>query len=100
MKITTAKVRFTEYIRRAEAGEDVELARYSKMPAPMSVFDRAANAGCLEQPVTCDHARATKAMPLHHADSFDRLLISQTRVEGLVLVTADRVFANYDVALL
>jgi PIN domain nuclease of toxin-antitoxin system len=71
-----------------------------KMPAPMDIFDRALDAGCLELPVTWKHARAVEAMPLHHADPFDRLLIAQARIEGLVLATADRVFAKYDVALL
>lgn len=71
-----------------------------KMPAPADVFDRAVDAGCLELPVTWAHARIVETMPLHHADPFDRLLIAQARVEGLTLITADRVFAKYDVALL
>jgi PIN domain nuclease of toxin-antitoxin system len=71
-----------------------------KMPAPADVFDRAKDAGCLELPVTWAHARIVESMPLHHADPFDRLLIAQARVEGLTLVTADRVISKYDVALL
>ena len=71
-----------------------------KMPAPTDILDRALDAGCLELPVTWEHARAVEAMPLHHADPFDRLLIAQAQVEGLVMVTADRAFSKYDVALL
>ena len=71
-----------------------------KLPVPHTVFDRAVEAGCTALPVTWAHARAVEALPFHHHDPFDRLLIAQARVEGLTLVSADRVFARYDVALL
>ena len=51
-------------------------------------------------PFTAHHARSAGALPLHHRDPFDRALIAQARVEGLVLVSADGRFADYDVALL
>ena len=44
--------------------------------------------------------RAVAALPLHHRDPFDRLLIAQARSEGLSIVTADRRFADYDVGML
>lgn len=47
-----------------------------------------------------EHAREAGALPPHHRDPFDRALIGQARVEGLVLVTADRRLYAYDVALL
>lgn len=34
---------------------------------------------------------------VHHRDPFDRLLIAQAMTEGLVVVTADRRFAEYAV---
>lgn len=49
--------------------------------------------------VTLEHAEAVAALPQHHGDPFDRLLIAQARLEGLTLLTADRHFALYDVAL-
>lgn len=49
--------------------------------------------------VTTEHAQAAAALPLHHGDPFDRLLIAQARLEGLTLMTVDRRFAAYDVAL-
>lgn len=51
-------------------------------------------------PFTAQHARAAGALPLHHRDPFDRALIAQAGVEGLVLVSADRRLQGYDVALL
>jgi PIN domain nuclease of toxin-antitoxin system len=38
-------------------------------------------------------------LPLHHRDPFDRLLVAQARSEQLTIVTADRRFAAYDVAV-
>ena len=50
--------------------------------------------------ITVAHGLATRTLPEHHADPFDRLLIVQARAEGLTLLTADRVFRKYDVPLI
>jgi PIN domain nuclease of toxin-antitoxin system len=39
-------------------------------------------------------------LPNHHRDPFDRLLVSQARLESLTLVTHDERFLKYDVAVL
>ena len=54
----------------------------------------------LELPVTARHAAAAARLPRHHEDPFDRLLIAQSQVEGLVCVTRDRVFERYGAACL
>ncbi len=46
------------------------------------------------------HADLAGSLPLHHADPFDRLLVAQARIEGLVLVTQDRYLRSYGVPLL
>lgn len=51
-------------------------------------------------PLTAAHAEEAGGLPMHHRDPFDRALVAQARVEGLVLVTADCVMPSYDVALL
>jgi PIN domain nuclease of toxin-antitoxin system len=48
-------------------------------------------------PITHAHAIAAAALPLHHRDPFDRLLIAQAQIEDAVIVTTDREFAAYDV---
>lgn len=53
-----------------------------------------------ELPVLGDHVAAAQALPRHAGDEFDRMLVAQARCEGLVVVTADRRFAAYDVPLL
>lgn len=48
-------------------------------------------------PILPAHAIAAGALPRHHADPFDRMLIAQAWVEGLVLVSNDARIARYDV---
>jgi PIN domain nuclease of toxin-antitoxin system len=48
-------------------------------------------------PITHAHALAAAALPYHHRDPFDRLLIAQAQIEDAVILTADREFAAYDV---
>lgn len=43
------------------------------------------------------HAVEVEALPLHHRDPFDRLLVAQARCESLTLLTGDRQLASYDV---
>ena len=48
-------------------------------------------------PITLGHTLALDALPPHHKDPFDRLLLTQSIVEDLVLVSKDAVFKNYPV---
>jgi PIN domain nuclease of toxin-antitoxin system len=51
--------------------------------------------GYAELPVNGDHAAAVGDLPVTHKDPFDRILIAQARVEGLMLLTADKDIARY-----
>jgi len=51
-------------------------------------------------PVTLTHVLALDALPFHHKDPFDRLLIAQSIEEDLTLVSADAQFSAYSVKLL
>jgi len=53
-----------------------------------------------ELPVTIQHVEAVRELPLHHRDPFDRLLVAQAKVEGLILVTADKKLMEYGVPVL
>lgn len=46
------------------------------------------------------HVYQVAKLPLIHKDPFDRLLVSQAIVEGMTLVTKDRVIREYPVAVL
>jgi PIN domain nuclease of toxin-antitoxin system len=54
----------------------------------------------LELPVILRHTEQLLALPSHHHDPFDRMLIAQAQVEGATLVTHDRQFGVYDVPVL
>ena len=51
-------------------------------------------------PVTTEHAYAVYALTFHHTDPFDRILVAQAQIEGMTIVTADRVFDAYGVSVL
>lgn len=71
-----------------------------KLAVPDEIFDVAVDAGCRPLPISWTHAEAAAALPLHHADPFDRMLIAQARCEGLRLVSSDAKLAAYDVDLI
>jgi PIN domain nuclease of toxin-antitoxin system len=50
--------------------------------------------------MTASHALRVAALPLHHRDPFDRMLIAQAQVESMILVSADSKFNQYEVSLL
>jgi PIN domain nuclease of toxin-antitoxin system len=51
-------------------------------------------------PIALDHVLALDALPAHHKDPFDRLLLAQSAVEDVVLVSKDAVFTNYPVKVI
>jgi PIN domain nuclease of toxin-antitoxin system len=64
-------------------------------------FDEGVDASGFERlPITFAHAARAGALPRHHRDPFDRMLIAQAQVEGLTLVTRDRSLTAYEVAIL
>ena len=50
--------------------------------------------------ISAEHLDIVQALPLHHRDPFDRLLIAQALSENLVLLSRDRAFSAYGVQLL
>ena len=71
-----------------------------KLDVPEEIFSIALDAGCRALPISWTHAASAAALPLHHADPFDRMLIAQARCEGLQLVSSDARMNAYDVALI
>jgi PIN domain nuclease of toxin-antitoxin system len=47
--------------------------------------------------ISVSHALAVAKLPLHHRDPFDRLLIAQSLVEDMPILTVDNVFIAYGV---
>jgi PIN domain nuclease of toxin-antitoxin system len=51
-------------------------------------------------PITIFHALQVGTLPRHHDDPFDRMLIAQSVLEGLTLVTADSKIPAYGISIL
>ncbi len=51
-------------------------------------------------PVRLEHVLALQELPSYHRDPFDRLIISQARVEDAVVVSNDSLFSKYPVQVL
>jgi PIN domain nuclease of toxin-antitoxin system len=71
-------------ILRADFGVDVE-----------TIIGAARETRFTELALTTQHAAAVAALPLHHKDPFDRLLIGQALTEPARLVTSDKMLAAY-----
>ena len=50
--------------------------------------------------ITPEHAIKAGALPPHHRDPFDRMLVAQAQLEGVPVVTNDEAFSHYDVEVL
>ena len=51
-------------------------------------------------PITVTHLSRLSLLPYHHRDPFDRLIIAQSQVEALPIITKDMIFNQYDVTVL
>jgi len=51
--------------------------------------------GYHELPITSEHAVAVDGLPPIHKDPFDRILVAQSIVEGITLLTVDELVAQY-----
>jgi len=47
-----------------------------------------------------EHTLQVSALPFHHRDPFDRIIIAQSQVENLPIMTDDGEFGNYGVKIL
>ncbi len=50
--------------------------------------------------ITVEHAHAVGDLPAHHRDPFDRMLVAQTKVEHLTLVTRDIRLKKYKIPII
>lgn len=115
--MVSAPERIREQARRALADRDNvvllsaasawEIAikyRLGKLPLPEDpatfIPARLARDRVTPLPVSIEHALHVATLADHHSDPFDRLLVVQAQLEGLLLVTVDAQFDAYDVELL
>ncbi len=77
---------------------EVEIKRaLGKLDAPEGFAALCIERGFDALDITFRHAEVASALPPHHSDPFDRMLIAQAIAEDLELVTKDRAMSAYDV---
>ena len=74
-------------------------AALGKLSVPDGLREELRQQGFTELPITVEDGLAAGALPRHHDDPFDRMLIAQAARRGLQLLTVDRRFGDYDVRL-
>ena len=71
------------------------LGRGDMPVSAQAALDYFRQAGYRFLPIELDHVLAIEALPPHHQDPFDRLLVAQALVEPMRLVTHDATVARY-----
>ncbi len=95
--IGEAQVVFVSVVSAWEVAIKISIGRL-RLPDTMESGVR--ESGFDKLPITFSHAEQVAALPMHHRDPFDRMLVAQAMSEDLTLVTHDRKLGAYDVQLL
>jgi len=84
-----------------EIGIKHELGRLELPGTPESVIpDLMLRSGVEALAISHAHALRAGALPAHHRDPFDRLLIAQAQIESLPILTSDNQIALYEVEVI
>ncbi len=70
-----------------------------KLEAPEDMDSIVEDEGFSKLPISLYHGQLAGTLPSLHRDPFDRMLIAQAQAEGLILVTADKDIAQYQLRL-
>lgn len=91
----------TIFVSAASAWEITTKARLGRLPGATDVAaDVAAcvaGQGFLPLDITMLHAQRAGRLPGEHRDPFDRMLIAQSQMEDIALLTDDEAFDDFDV---
>jgi len=87
-------------ISAASAWEAAIKANIGKLRLASPFEEGALASGFTPLAISFRHAEVAGALPLHHRDPFDRMLVAQAMSESLTLVSADRRLEPYDVPIL
>jgi PIN domain nuclease of toxin-antitoxin system len=71
-----------------------------KLEAPEDLLSVLEVGGIRRLPIDLQHAAVAGALPRHHDDPFDRMLVAQAQREGLTLLTSDARISRYAVTVL
>jgi len=90
----------TVYVSAATAWEVSIKSALGKLSAPDDLERQIRDGGLTDLPVTVGDAVIAGALPRHHADPFDRMLVAQAQRRGLTIVTRDPAIRRYGVPTL
>jgi PIN domain nuclease of toxin-antitoxin system len=88
------------FVSAASAWEAAIKAALGRLTLPEAFSRGVDDSGFRRLAVSFEHAEAAGALPFHHNDPFDRMLVAQAQLEGCTLVTHDQALAPYGVATL
>jgi PIN domain nuclease of toxin-antitoxin system len=69
-------------------------------PADDFVYSQMAALSMTSLPLYLSHSLRVAALPHHHRDPFDRLLVAQSQIERIPLMTADEAITAYDIDII
>ena len=89
------------FVSAASAWEIATKVRIGRLPGAAEVAERfteiIGDQDFDSLPIALEHARRAGLMPGEHRDPFDRMLIAQSQVEGLVLVSNEELFDRFGI---
>lgn len=85
------------FVSAATSWEISIKAALGKLRAPSDLEQQVRRLRFRPLPISFAHGLAVRDLPMLHRDPFDRMLITQARAHGLVLVTRDEKISQYDV---
>jgi prevent-host-death family protein len=88
------------FVSAASAWEAAIKIALGRLRLPESFGHGVDDSGFDRLSLAFEHAEAAAALPPHHGDPFDRMLVAQAQLEGCTLVTHDRVLSPYGVEVL
>ncbi len=88
------------YVSAATSWEISIKKAIGKLKAPDDMDSIVESEGFSKLPISLFHGDQAGALPNHHKDPFDRMLIAQAQAEGLTIITSDEKFPPYGVRLL
>jgi PIN domain nuclease of toxin-antitoxin system len=87
----------TVFVSAASGWEIAIKQALGKIDVPPDLDAEMMREGFASLPITFFHGQQAGALPPHHRDPFDRMLVAQAQAEGLLLVTADPQFGAYGI---
>ncbi len=85
------------FVSAATAWEIAIKQAAGRLNAPGDIEYRLESNRFQQLPITIPHAVAAGALPRHHNDPFDRMLVAQAVAEQMTLLTSDGRMALYEV---